>query len=210
MENFKKESLIFKDRAFLQSFILSVVFIAISLVVNYFAGLYANKMASSSVTDIFLSNIPVFDVDIFFIYGPVLFWFFIFLISIEYTKRIPFLIYSVGLFIIIRAIFVSLTHLGPFPTQSIVTNINMISRFSVGNDFFFSGHTGLPFLMALIFWDIKPVRNICIMSSLFFGIIVLLGHYHYSIDVLSAFFITYSIYKIAEFSFKKEKKFFQV
>ena len=41
--------------------------------------------------------------------------------------------------------------------------------------------------------------------AIFFGIIVLMGHLHYSIDVLSAFFITYSIYHIAKFLFKEDK-----
>jgi hypothetical protein len=41
-----------------------------------------------------------------------------------------------------------------------------------------------------------------------FGIVVLLGHLHYSIDVLSAFFITYSIYHICELFFKTDKKIF--
>jgi hypothetical protein len=40
---------------------------------------------------------------------------------------------------------------------------------------------------------------------LVFGVVVLLGHLHYSIDVLSAFFISYGIYRIAEIIFHKDK-----
>ena len=47
------------------------------------------------------------------------------------------------------------------------------------------------------------------MSAFFFGVVVLLGHLHYTIDVASAFFITYSIYHIAEWAFGKSKKMFE-
>lgn len=67
----------------------------------------------------------------------------------------------------------------------------------LGNDLFFSGHTALPFLMALIFWQNVKLRWAFILLSLFFGSAALLGHLHYSIDVFAAFFITYGIFHIA-------------
>lgn len=48
------------------------------------------------------------------------------------------------------------------------------------------------------------LRLLFIGSAIFFGVIVLIAHMHYSIDVLSAFFITYAIYRIAESIFKKD------
>ena len=64
-------------------------------------------------------------------------------------------------------------------------------------------------ILALIFWDHKVLRIIFITTSVFFGIIVLMGHLHYSIDVLSAFFITYAIHHIAEVIFKRDKEYFE-
>jgi hypothetical protein len=121
---------------------------------------------------------------------------------------------SISLFVIIRSIFISLTHLGPYPDR-IVTDVmqsGLIYFFfsyddflwSTGGDLFFSAHTGLPFLIALIFWDIRRMRIFCIISAIFFGIIVLLGHLHYSIDVLAAFFITYGIFHISKKVFAKD------
>jgi hypothetical protein len=57
-----------------------------------------------------------------------------------------------------------------------------------GGDLFFSGHTGLPFLAALAFWHIPTLRIFYLASTWYFGTVVLLGHYHYSIDVLAALF----------------------
>ncbi len=51
--------------------------------------------------------------------------------------------------------------------------------------------------MALIYWDSPRLRNLFIATSIIFGIVVLLSHLHYTIDVASAFFITYGIYRIA-------------
>jgi len=66
----------------------------------------------------------------------------------------------------------------------------------------------LPFLMALVFWDNKYLKFFCLFSSVFFAVIVLLGHIHYSIDVLGAFFITYTIFHISEKLFKKDRQIF--
>jgi hypothetical protein len=73
-----------------------------------------------------------------------------------------------------------------------------------GNDLFFSGHTGYPFLLALIFWNIPVLRYFFFLCSIAGGVVVLLGHLHYSIDVFSAFFIAYGVFEIAKKIFNKE------
>lgn len=191
------------DTEFLLSLLWAVLLLGASLVVNFFAGLYADLRVSSPVTDIVLSNIRVFDVDIIFIYGFVFLSIFTIFISALEPKRLPFVFKSVALFILIRSVFISLTHIAPFPTHAIIIS-SFVGRFTFQGDLFFSGHTGLPFLMALIFWDNRALRYFYLASSLFMGIAVLLGHVHYSIDVLAAFFITYTIYHIAEYLFKKD------
>lgn len=200
---------LFKNKEFIKSLIVSLIFLAISLYINFRAGNYATERASLPVTDIILSNIRVFDVDGFFIWGPVFLFSLITILCLYHPKKITFILKNIALFTIIRSIFISLTHLGPFPTQIVTENAtNFISKFTFGGDLFFSGHTGVPFLLALIFWHYKPLRYLFLIDSLFMGTIVLLGHYHYSIDVLAAFFITYSIYHIALYLFKEDKVMF--
>src|SRR3989344_1843279 len=180
-----KYKLHFGHSGFLASFAFSILLLALALVVNFYAGVYATEKASNSVTDIVLSNIRVYDVDGIFVYGSIIFW----------------------IFVLIRSVFISLTHIGPFPTQ-IAIDSNLLNKFSFAGDLFFSAHVGLPFLLALVFWDDLRLRILFIVSAIIFAAVVLLAHLHYSIDVLAAFFITFTIYRIAEMIFAKDRKLF--
>ncbi len=197
----QKYILHFTNKAFTVSVILSIVMFAVAIFINFCAGTYATEKASNSVTDIVLNNIRTYDVDGMFIYGTFIFWGFLLIVALYHIHKFPFIIKTLSLFIIIRSIFISLTHIGPFPSQIQIMPTSIISKFSFGGDLFFSGHTGIPFLIALIFWDIVPLRITFLLASLFFGTIVLLGHLHYSIDVLSAFFITFTIFHLAKYIF---------
>ncbi|MCL5009147.1 MAG: hypothetical protein M1400_02270, partial [Patescibacteria group bacterium] len=54
----------------------------------------------------------------------------------------------------------------------------------------------------------RLLRYVFLAASVVFGAAVLLGHLHYSIDVFSAFFITYGIYRIAVKIFPADSKLF--
>ena len=194
----------FTQKKFIYSMIVGWAFFIVSLIINYYAGTYATEKASSSVTDIILSNTRVYDVDGMFVYGAVILVSSIALLCVFEPKRFPFILKNIALFVMVRSVFITLTHLGPFPTQTAVDPFNLISRFSFGGDLFFSGHTGLPFLMALSFWNNKILRYTFLVISVFFGTIVLLGHLHYTIDVLAAFFITYGIHDMSKLFFRRD------
>jgi len=179
------------------------LFLFISLIVNYYAGNYAAVSASNSVTDIILDNIPTINTQFIFVQGILTFLLFIAWLTLKEPKRIPFILKSIALFVVIRSVFISLTHIGPIPNTGPLLEGNFIGKFTFGGDLFFSGHTGLPFLMAMIFWRNKTLRIFFIASAMFFGASVLLGHLHYSIDVFAAFFITDGIFRISERLFRK-------
>ena len=206
IENYKNHI----NKEYLKEAAFAVALLLVSLVINYYAGLYASRIASNPVSDIILSNTRVYDVDFFFVYGALALVFFFAGIVLWDPKKIPFSIKTIALFVIIRSIFVSLTHIAPFPGELVVTSSNRFFDLFSGStgDLFFSGHTGLPFLFALIFWKEKILRYVMLFLSVFFVIIVLLGHLHYTIDVVGAFFITYSIYCMAEVFFKKDREYF--
>lgn len=198
----------FRNKQYLESFVVSLLFLVGSLIMNFYAGTYAQESQSSPVTDIILSNTRVYDVDGIFVYGGLILIAFIILTIVAKPQRLPFIVKTIALFYIIRSFFISLTHIAVFPTHTAIDPIRFINDFTFSGDLFFSGHTGLPYLMGLIFWENKILRYIFIATSILMGTVVLLAHIHYTIDVFSAFFITYSIFHIAKKIFAWERDLF--
>ncbi len=188
---------------------ISIAAFVAALFVNFWAIKQASSRASNSVTDIILSNTPVLDVDKIFVYST----FFVVAICVVYLiihpKKIPFVLHSLTLFILIRSAFTLMTHLGT-PEAYYASDFGVaITNSFFGADQFFSGHTGMPFLGALMLWKIDNRMSILLfLASMFFAVTVLLGHIHYTIDVASAFFITYGVYKIALWLFPRERALF--
>ncbi len=202
----------FTDRNYLISFFSAFALLAVSLVTQFFINGYVTRSISEPVTDIILSNTRVYDVGSVFVWGAVILTAIGVFIGLRYPKYVPFGFKSIAVFILIRSVFISLTHISPFPTHAVITSVffnkQAFSGIFTGNDLFFSGHTGMPFLLALMFWNNKVLRYVFLGFSILFAVVVLLGHLHYSIDVLSAFFITYTIFDICKFIFKKDRQLF--
>lgn len=202
----------FKDRNFLISFFGGLLLLAISLVAQFFVSGYVNSLPDAPVPDLILSNIRVYDVGGIFVWGSVLLLAIGIFVGLSRPNWIPFALKSLALFTLIRSLFVILTHISAFPTQAVIDSAFFSKPFFdgifTGNDLFFSGHTGLPFLLALMFWEYKTHRAIFLGFSILFAIVVLMGHIHYSIDVLSAYFITYGIFQICKILFKREWELF--
>ena len=210
MQSYKKY---FTDKSFLFSFFSGLLFLGASLVLQFFISGYVTRSGSGSVTDIVLSNTRVYDVGGIFVWGSIaLTLFCIVLVLNNRLNCVPFIMKGIALFTLIRSVFVSLTHISPFPVHAVIDSVffnkEVFQGIFTGNDLFFSGHTGLPFLLALMFWENKTLRIIFLSFSVLFAAVVLLGHLHYSIDVLSALFITYTIFDICKFLFKKDWKLF--
>jgi hypothetical protein len=184
-----------------------LLFVA-SLFASLLAGHFAKEVATNPVGDIVLSNTPALHVGGLFVYGTFLFVIFVAAIALAHPRRIPFTFLSLALFFFIRAGFVSLTHIAAFPERAVTDFGFTLKKYFFGNDLFFSGHTGAPFMMALVFWKDTKLRFAFLGWSVFFALVVLLGHLHYSIDVLSAYFITYAVYDLAEWLFPEYQSLF--
>ena len=202
----------FKNREYRILFSGAVFFLLFSLIIQYKTSFYVTRSISEPVTDIILSNTRVYDVGLIFVYGALILTLFATFIGFRQINYAPFVMKSIALFTLIRSFFVSLTHISPFPTRVVIESSIFthpwFSGIFTGNDLFFSGHTGVPFLLALIFWENKNLRTIFLGFSILFAAVVLLGHLHYSIDVASAYFITYTIFHLCKFLFKKDWKLF--
>jgi len=208
---FADHKIVWRSKDFLSSALLGVGLLLASFVANYYAGVYADSSQSNAVGDLLLDHLPVYNVEAIFFEGFFVLLILVILILAYRPKAIPFTIKSVALFILIRSVFITLTHLKIFPQHAFLDpNDTFQNVFTFGGDLFFSAHTGLPFLFALIFWKDRRARFFFLVASAFFAAIVLLGHLHYSIDVFAAFFITYSIYRMAGFFFGKDCKYSQL
>ena len=209
MQSYKKY---FKDKNYIISFLDGAVLLVISLVAQFFVSGYVNSLPSAPVTDLILSNIRAYDVGGIFVWGSVALLFVGLTVGLRKIQCAPFMMKGIALFTLIRSFFVVLTHISAFPTHIVIEssffNAGIFNGIFTGNDLFFSGHTGLPFLFALMFWENKILKTIFLGFSILFAMVVLLGHIHYSIDVLSAFFISYGIFQICKKVFKKEWELF--
>ncbi len=189
-----------KDRAFRQSALLGLFMLVMALGINYYAGTYSTNHVTNQVGDILIDNVGPYNVELIFDDGSILLWIFIGIFLLTRPKYIPVYAKSTSLFVVIRSFFIILTHIAP-PHVIVPETGFILSKFTFGGDLFFSGHTGLPFLLALIFWKNKQMRYLFLVLSVVFGATAILGHKHYSIDVFAAFFITYSIYHLARYLF---------
>jgi membrane-associated phospholipid phosphatase len=178
--------------------IIALLLVAIILIMlpTFFA--FIEKRDGMVLQDYVLDAIPAMDVSIptfAIIWSVVLLVFY----RIYQNPRL-FLVVAYGfiLMCVLRVLTISLLPLHP-PTGLIVLKDPIANIAYGGNgifitkDLFYSGHTGNMFLFFLCLehkWD----KIIALTASFLVGILVMVQHIHYSIDVLAAFLFTYFIY----------------
>ncbi len=202
IDHLRKFQLLWKDIA------LSIVFFWLSVYVYRFAFLYAGKVAGNTQTDILLDYLPNINLIPYLAYGTILFYGFVTYLLLKKPNNITYVLGLISLFICIRSFFMSLTHLAPQSSFHLFNNDLWMSDFLGWADLFFSGHTWLPFLLALIYWKNIELRTLFISVSLLAAISVLIARLHYSIDVFSAYFIVFGIYHLWSRIFSYSKKLF--
>ncbi len=65
-------------------------------------------------------------------------------------------------------------------------------------DLFFSGHTGVTFLLLLYVWPLRWLRRLMLVGHLVVVASVLLSHLHYTIDIIGAYAIAFALYVLRE------------
>ncbi len=201
---FSHTRLFFRDPVYCLEVLKSAAFFAAALILNYFAVRWATATAGPAVPDLLLDWLPMRDTRVIDYYGTLYLEYAVLFYALVQAGRLPFFLKALTALIVTRALFINLTHLG-IPAGAEPT----ISFFTQGGDLFFSGHVALPFLAALVYWEFRKIRLIFLVGTLIMAGEVLLGHQHYSIDVLAAPFITYGIYRLVskmfvrDFSLKK-------
>lgn len=190
------------ERPFRISLMVGIIIALSANIANYYASVFSASKEVLSASDIILDYLPTIDLSYFYVFGM----YFIELVVVVYPlffrpELAPFTAKMVGAFFIIRSFFIILTDLGApinFYNLPQLDHDWEMNRYLYLNDLFFSGHTGFPYLGALLFWENKKLRYLLLGMSFAMAVTVLLMHVHYSIDVFSAYFITYSIYKVSD------------
>jgi len=186
---------------------LSLIFLFISIVLDIAAGIYVRNVNVVAAPDIILDNIPVIDLDFFYVYGILLITFVFFLYPLFFKiHELHKVIAQFSFLILVRSFFTCLTHLA-LPVTAMAYEVPRLLFFlDFRNDLFFSGHVAIPFLGFLLFKK-DNIKYFFLIGSILMGAVVLFMHVHYTIDVFSAFFITYGTFKIGEWFYSnKESK----
>lgn len=178
---------------------LALVVIILCILPTFFA--FIEKREGIVLNDFVLDAIPAIDVSI-----PtfVIIWSVVLLVFYRiYQNPMLFLVVAYGfiLMCLLRVLTISLFPLNP-PAGIIVLN-DPIAKIAYGGngifitkDLFYSGHTGNMFLFFLCLtnkWD----KIVALTASFLVGILVIIQHVHYIIDVIAAFIFTYYIYYAA-------------
>jgi hypothetical protein len=69
---------------------------------------------------------------------------------------------------------------------------------SLTKDLFFSGHTATTFLLLLYVWRWPDLRRVMLAAHVLVVASVFLAHLHYTIDVIGAYAITFSLFVVRE------------
>src|SRR3989338_11339239 len=187
-----------REKSFRISFLAGILFLLAAHLINYQASLYTETVGVLSVGYLILDYIPTVDLSLIYIFGIYIVEFTVAVYPLFFKPELaPFTAKTIALFYIVRAFFIILTHLGAPAGYFDLPQLGDqpgISKYFFLTDLFFSGHTGFPFLAALLFWKNFGLRVFMILMSAVQAATVLFMHVHYSIDVFSAYFITYTIY----------------
>jgi len=122
-------------------------------------------------------------------------------------RRIPFLFFLLTVYMVVRTAFVFLSPIGA-PSGMVDMRIHdvifskILGTWTFTNEFVFSGHTSIPFLFFL-FFKTPGLKRLMFVGSIVMAVSVLLSRNHYTVDVIAAFFMSYSVYALSKAGYKR-------
>ncbi len=193
--------LAWQQKSFRYKLFAGVFFITIILVCYPFFFKYIQERKGLLFNDALLNLIPPYDGYILIF---ILVWSCAFLMLITAIRNPDiFLTFLIGyIFLSVIRAFTMFV----FPLEPPIGIIDLIDPLSnhfygvpfISKDLFFSGHVSTLFLMYLFQQD-KLIKYYTLIACLCVGILVLVQHIHYSIDVVFAFPFAYVCYRTAKY-----------
>lgn len=175
--------------------IVSITLILFSLFLNII-----EKRNGFDVNDWVLNIIPSYDCSI-----PIfsIIWLCAVLFTYNLLKRPHlFLLFIWSYIFLCLSRFITISLVKFNPPKNLIALIDPITNTFYGGkfitkDLFYSGHTATIFLMYLVI-DTKWLKNFFLVATLCVGVMVLVQHVHYTIDVIAAPFFTYLAYRLGK------------
>ena len=196
---YKKENIFPLNHLFISRYFYIGFFTLIAgMALNIASQTYLHNYMSSGKTlpmlsDLILDNLPVIDLSL--VYDivcliPILLLF-VYVVHKKEYNRVPFMLLMIGIFYLVRGVFIVLTPFGNPPLfEGSDPLFNGFSKYELG--VYPSGHAGNVFMLFLLVND--SLYKKIIMTCLIIVIIaLLLSHGHYSIDIFSGIFFSYAI-----------------
>ena len=160
-----------------------------------------------SFSDLFLQWLPAFNVSIAVFF---LIWSCCLILIIRIFRDPMILLVTLWAYngvTLLRMASISLISLNPpaglIPLADPITN-QFYGAHYITHDLFFSGHTTTVFLIFLCLKK-KTDRMYALLASIILGILLLIQHVHYTVDVLAAPVFTYAVFRLALLFTKSEK-----
>ena len=188
-----------QNKIYKKKLVVGLVLVTITLSLYPFFFDYIEKIDGVVLNDFFLQKIPSKNVSIpifTIIWGMAV----LTLYRVFTNPTIALIItWSFLLLIISRVVSINLWHLNPPP--NLIPLVDPISNSFYGGkfitkDLFYSGHTATQFIMFLCLQK-RIDKLVTLISTILIGILVLVQHVHYTIDVVTAPFFAYLCFKLA-------------
>lgn len=184
--------------AYRRLLVLAGILTTVALCADYYCGTYVTATKGAKVPDLILDRFQAIDMSFLFVYGYIALIVTMFLYPALFRVRTLHIVaIQFSLLLILRSVFMLFTHLET-PAGAVAVGFpSFFEKLYFENDMFFSGHTAMPFLGFYLFRH-SPLRYVFLVGAVVMGIVVLAMHLHYSIDVFSAFFMTYCSYRMGQ------------
>lgn len=187
-----------KKKSFLHFLLAVAYFVSITLLFKNFLVDFEN-IPGVQLEDILLYFIPIRDVSepLFIILYLTVFYNYIFLFAYPEILKTFVIFYSTALllrFIMLYVIHLEAPH-GMILLEDPILSSSTYNGITITKDLFFSGHM-VSVLCCYFTMPNRTLRHLYLVACILIGVLLLIQHIHYTIDILGAIIVVYLLYRI--------------